>query len=213
MNGASWPNKCSSGWLPVPTEATIPAPSHPQMGINSIIPARLPISQELPVFNSLNPVGSLMSPSLPLLSGKYPSFQSSSLGSLHSDNALQVNSTGFTPVACVRPFLERHGKEAQNMVFQSSFPKTVNVGHTQSAYQVQTLDFRAPQKTPINAILSSWHGDQRLVFCMNTVGELFFADSGHLGVVCFCHRSKMSVAKFCEVCRSYLVNLNFIPKL
>lgn len=42
------------------------------------------------------------------------------------------------------------------------------MGHTQSAYRVQTLDFRAPQKTPVNATLSSWHADQRLIFCMNT---------------------------------------------
>ncbi|WOL13521.1 hypothetical protein Cni_G22291 [Canna indica] len=38
----------------------------------------------------------------------------------------------------------------------------------------------------------------RLVFCRNTVGELFMGDTGLFGVICFCHSSHMSVAKFCE---------------
>lgn len=100
------------------------------MGVSSIFASRIPIPQELPVFNSLNTVYSqphpaeLTNPPLPLLSGKYPHFHSSSLSSLHSDNALQVNSTGFTPVSRARPFPESRGKESQNSVLQGGSSKT-----------------------------------------------------------------------------------------
>lgn len=31
-------------------------------------------------------------------------------------------------------------------------------------------------------------------------GEFFVGEAGIFGVRCFCHRLRMSVAKFCEVC-------------
>jgi hypothetical protein len=100
------------------------------MGMNSIFHSRLNISQELPVFNGINPVSSqpysteLISQSPPLLSGKYLNFQSSSLGGLHPSNAFQVISTGLTAVPCARPFPEDNGKEAQSSVLPGSSSKT-----------------------------------------------------------------------------------------
>ncbi|WVZ65826.1 hypothetical protein U9M48_015128 [Paspalum notatum var. saurae] len=41
-------------------------------------------------------------------------------------------------------------------------------------------------------------GDRIRVACLNVGGEFFVGEAGRFGVICLCHRLRMSVAKFCE---------------
>ncbi|KAJ8461757.1 hypothetical protein OPV22_034683 [Ensete ventricosum] len=53
-------------------------------------------------------------------------------------------------------------------------------------------------KPPVSNNNSPFLRGHPLVFCRNTVGELFMGNKGLFEVICFCHSCRMSVAKFCE---------------
>jgi hypothetical protein len=55
-------------------------------------------------------------------------------------------------------------------------------------------------------------GDQICVSCLNVGGEFFVGEAGIFGVRCFCHRLRMSVAKFCEVLYKFMI-VTLIPHL
>ncbi|CAL9075201.1 unnamed protein product [Musa textilis] len=67
-----------------------------------------------------------------------------------------------------------------------------------------TMDIQASRivsfeaKPPVSNNNSLFLRGHPLVFCRNTVGELFMGNKGLFEVICFCHSCHMSVAKFCE---------------
>ncbi|KAL6844941.1 hypothetical protein ACP4OV_025600 [Aristida adscensionis] len=62
-----------------------------------------------------------------------------------------------------------------------------------NAHTLQKLPFKStPQHYPAPV------GGRIHVSCLNVGGEFFVGEAGLFGVVCLCHRLRMSVAKFCE---------------
>ncbi|XP_072993495.1 uncharacterized protein [Typha latifolia] len=165
---------------------------------------------------------------LALLSGDYSYFPNSrsSLAKLHVSNVFSVNNTSCAPPhVSIPPLPENHRNDAlgkrtdhsssiasgslllpKYSVSPSNFPQAAPSTHGMpgSSVQVHALNFQASGKMPFDPNSSiSCHVPALLkghprVFCINTVGELFVNDVGLFGVICFCHRLKMSVAKFCE---------------
>nr|CAD1831884.1 unnamed protein product [Ananas comosus var. bracteatus] len=93
-----------------------------------------------------------------------------------------------------------HSTNTATSSLLSDWPNSAN---SNNAIKVQTSNFQPSQKFPVEIKSSSSShasafGKGPLVFCMTTVGELFVNEMGLLGVICCCHKLRMSVAKFCE---------------
>ncbi|KAG2636742.1 hypothetical protein PVAP13_2NG470100 [Panicum virgatum] len=65
--------------------------------------------------------------------------------------------------------------------------------HDSSAYALQKLPFKSTTHHHPTLL-----GDRIRVACLNVGGEFFVGEAGLFGVICLCHRLRMSVAKFCE---------------
>ncbi|XP_020265667.1 uncharacterized protein LOC109841184 isoform X2 [Asparagus officinalis] len=78
-------------------------------------------------------------------------------------------------------------------------PKITGQHHPLNAHTNQTscrMPIEVGSSVP-NHDSARFRGRPRVI-CVNTVGELFLSELGLLGVICFCHNLRMSVAKFCE---------------
>ncbi|PUZ71914.1 hypothetical protein GQ55_2G351500 [Panicum hallii var. hallii] len=65
--------------------------------------------------------------------------------------------------------------------------------HDSSAHALQKLPFKSTTHRHPTLL-----GDRIRVTCLNVGGEFFVGEAGLFGVICLCHRLRMSVAKFCE---------------
>uniref|UniRef100_A0A0E0EUT3 Histone-lysine N-methyltransferase n=1 Tax=Oryza meridionalis TaxID=40149 RepID=A0A0E0EUT3_9ORYZ len=143
-------------------------------------------------------------------------------GMLNAGNAANViDLTRASPLRGAEPLPKhpRHGLAASSSVeqpsclgalfqntsanVQGSFPGecSVNNGISQGAIQFQDSSACTVQKLPSQSTPRhhpALLGDQIRVSCLNVGGEFFVGEAGIFGVRCFCHRLRMSVAKFCE---------------
>ncbi|XP_040383333.1 uncharacterized protein LOC102721579 isoform X2 [Oryza brachyantha] len=143
-------------------------------------------------------------------------------GMPNGNNAASViDLTRASPPRGVEPLLKhpRHGLAASSSVEQTTslgalFQNTsanapvsfagkcsVNNGISQGASQFQNSSTCTMQKSPTKSTpchQPALLGDQIRVSCLNVGGEFFVGGAGIFGVCCFCHRLRMSVAKFCE---------------
>uniref|UniRef100_A0A0D3H9X4 Histone-lysine N-methyltransferase n=1 Tax=Oryza barthii TaxID=65489 RepID=A0A0D3H9X4_9ORYZ len=143
-------------------------------------------------------------------------------GMLNAGNAANViDLTRASPLRGAEPLPKhpRHGLAASSSVeqpsclgalfqntsanVQGSFPGecSVNNGISQGAIQFQDSSACAVQKLPSQSTPRhhpALLGDQIRVSCLNVGGEFFVGEAGIFGIRCFCHRLRMSVAKFCE---------------
>ncbi|XP_062199450.1 uncharacterized protein LOC133901928 isoform X2 [Phragmites australis] len=111
----------------------------------------------------------------------------------------------------------RHGLSASSSNEQSSlgalflnksangmgtFPgeMSANEGITHGGIQFQESSAHIPHKLPFKSTPNhpALFGDRICVSCLNVGGEFFVGEAGLFGVICLCHRLRMSVAKFCE---------------
>ncbi|RLN32810.1 uncharacterized protein C2845_PM03G05990 [Panicum miliaceum] len=111
------------------------------------------------------------------------------------------------------PMHSRHGLTASSSNEQSSAGalfrnKSANgmgtftgEGMTDVGIQFHDSSAHALQKLPLKSTTHhhpTLPGDRIRVACLNVGGEFFVGEAGLFGVICLCHRLRMSVAKFCE---------------
>ncbi|XP_066397696.1 uncharacterized protein [Miscanthus floridulus] len=120
--------------------------------------------------------------------------------------------------AATLPKYPRHGLSASSSNEQSSIgalflnksangmgtftgESSANEGIANGGVQFQDSSVHALQKLPFKSMTHqhpTLPGDRIRVTCMNVGGEFFVGEAGLFGVICLCHRLRMSVAKFCE---------------
>ncbi|ONM23440.1 Histone-lysine N-methyltransferase ATX4 [Zea mays] len=125
---------------------------------------------------------------------------------------------GPSSSAATLPKYPRHGLPASSSNEQSSFgalfpnrsangmgiftcQSSANEGIANVGVQFQDSSVHGLQKLPFKSMTHqhpTLPGDRIRVTCMNVGGEFFVGEAGLFGVICLCHRLRMSVAKFCE---------------
>ncbi|XP_062193896.1 uncharacterized protein LOC133897258 [Phragmites australis] len=139
-----------------------------------------------------------------------------------SNAAGLINLTRASPLGSAAPLSKypRHGLPASSSNEQSAsalgalfLNKTddgmgtctgegsANEGITHGGIQFQDSSGHTLQKLPFNSTPPhhpTLLGDRIRVSCLNVGGEFFVGEAGLFGVICLCHRLRMSVAKFCE---------------
>ncbi|KAJ1290773.1 hypothetical protein BS78_02G269600 [Paspalum vaginatum] len=91
-------------------------------------------------------------------------------------------------------------KSANGMVTFTGEGST-NEGISNHGVQFPDSSAHALQKSPFKSTTHQHPmllGDRIRVACLNVGGEFFVGEAGRFGVICLCHRLRMSVAKFCE---------------
>ncbi|CAN6218692.1 unnamed protein product [Urochloa humidicola] len=91
--------------------------------------------------------------------------------------------------------------KSANRISTFTVEGSTNEGMTNGGIWLQDSSSHAPQKSPFKSATHhhpTLHGDRIRVACLNIGGEFFVAEAGLFGVICLCHRLRMSVAKFCE---------------
>ncbi|TKW34586.1 hypothetical protein SEVIR_2G315100v4 [Setaria viridis] len=139
----------------------------------------------------------------------------------NASNAADVIDLTRTPPLCsaaTLPKYSRHGLTASSSNEQSSAGAlflnksangmgtftgevSTNEGMANGGIQLQDSSPHALQKLPFRS--TTHHhptllGDRIHVTCLNVGGEFFVGEAGLFGIICLCHRLRMSVAKFCE---------------
>ncbi|XP_078443522.1 uncharacterized protein LOC144712962 isoform X2 [Wolffia australiana] len=159
--------------------------------------------QAVSVGSSGDSSNSVFAPYLAVSSGSHPddSMTKNTENSLSTSNNFLGSGSQFPIFSAGKPVGLKSHVDSERV---SSVPLPCSWGESQTRpanifpRQVEAVEFKSDR-------MSFIRGCPR-VFCLGKVGELFVSDDGLLGVYCFCHNLRMSVAKFCEHSGLFVVN-------